>query len=98
MNFVLTREDYTQSKPHPEPYLTAIERHDLQPSQCVAVEDSERGLAAATAAGVDCIVVLSQWTRDGNFDGALAVVDSIAGVPEVVRSRMSVGQRSGGLM
>ena len=89
MDFVLTREDYTQSKPHPEPYLTAIQRHDLRPDQSVVIEDSERGLASATAAGVECIVVLSEWTRGGDFSDALAVVDSIAGVPEVVRSRMS---------
>jgi len=27
MDFVLTREDYTLTKPHPEPYLTAMKRH-----------------------------------------------------------------------
>lgn len=90
-DFVLTREDYTQSKPHPEPYLTAIQRYDLRPDQCIVVEDSERGLAAATAAGVDCIIVLSKWTRDGEFSDAVAVVESISGVPKVVRSRMSAG-------
>ena len=89
MDFVLTREDYTQSKPHPEPYLTAIRQHGLRSDQCVVVEDSERGLAAAKAAGVDCIIVLSEWTRDGNFSDALAVVESIAGVPEEVQNRMS---------
>ncbi len=26
MDFVLTREDYTQAKPHPEPYLTGLRR------------------------------------------------------------------------
>ena len=91
MDFVLTREDYVQTKPHPEPYLTAIRRHGLQPDQCVVVEDSQRGLASATAAGVDCIVVLSEWTRDGDFSGALAVADSIAEVPEIVLKRASVG-------
>lgn len=90
MDFVLTREDYVQTKPHPEPYLTAIRRHGLQPDRCVVVEDSERGLASATAAGVDCIVVLSEWTRDGDFSGAWAVVDTIAEVPEIVLRLASV--------
>ena len=89
MDFVLTREDYVQSKPHPEPYLTAMGRHDLRPHQCIIVEDSERGLAAATAAGVDCIIVLSEWTRNGDFSGAVAVVESIAEVPEEVEKQMS---------
>lgn len=88
-DFVLTREDYEHSKPHPEPYLTAMGRYGVAPGQCVIVEDSERGLVAATAAGVDCIIVLNEWTRDGTFDGALAVVESIADVSEVILSRMT---------
>lgn len=28
-DFVLSREDYEQTKPHSEPYLTAIQRHNL---------------------------------------------------------------------
>ncbi len=90
-DFVLTREDYEQSKPHPEPYLTAMRRYGARSDQCVVVEDSERGLAAATAAGVDCIVVLNEWTRDATFDDALAVVEGIADVPEVILSRMTAG-------
>ena len=84
MDFVLTREDYGESKPDPEPYLTAMQRHDLHPDRCLVVEDSERGVAAATAAGLKCLVVLSEWTRDGDFGDAVAVVESIGGVPGVV--------------
>ena len=87
MDFVLAREDYKHSKPDPEPYLTAIQRHNLQPQQCIVVEDSERGLAAATAAGLECIIVLSEWTRGGNFRAAVAVVENISAVPEEVLRR-----------
>ena len=88
-DFCLTREDYERSKPHPEPYLSAMERYGLGPEQCIVVEDSERGLAAATNAGVDCIVVRSQWTRDGEFATAVAVVDNISEVLDVVLRRIS---------
>ena len=87
MDFVLTREDYTHSKPHPEPYLTAMQRHGLRPEHCIIVEDSERGLAAAAAAGVDCIIVLSEWTKGGDFSRAVAVFENISGVPEEVLRR-----------
>ena len=60
LDFVLTREDYQHTKPHPEPYLTAMARHDLRPKDCIVVEDSERGLAAATAAGLPCLTRLLQ--------------------------------------
>ena len=48
--FVLAREDYAKTKPSPEPYLLALERLGTKAENCVAVEDSERGLAAARAA------------------------------------------------
>ena len=50
------------------------------------VEDSERGLASATAAGLDCLIVLSEWTKDGDFRKARKVLGSIAEVPgEILR-------------
>lgn len=47
------------------------------------VEDSERGLAAATAAGLPCMIVLSDWSRDADFSGAAQVLESIREVPGV---------------
>jgi HAD superfamily hydrolase (TIGR01509 family) len=89
LNFVVTHEDYRHTKPHPEPYLTALARHGLQPDECVVVEDSERGLVAATAAGLPCLIVLSEWTKDGDFRGACRVLESIRDVPgEVLGSPM----------
>lgn len=83
LDFVLTREDYKQTKPYPEPYLTAMARHDLRPDDCLVVEDSERGLAAATAAGLPCLIVLSDWSRDADFSGAARVLENIRDVPGV---------------
>lgn len=40
----ITREDYNQSKPHPEPYLTAIERFKKPGDQVIGFEDSPRGI------------------------------------------------------
>lgn len=89
LDFVLTREDYQHTKPHPEPYLTAMARHDLRPEDCIVVEDSERGLAAATAAGLACLIVLSDWSRDADFSGAAKVLKNIRDVPEGVLKRRS---------
>lgn len=84
LDFALTREDYKESKPNPEPYLTALVRHNLRPEDCIVVEDSERGLAAATAAGLRCLVVLNHWTQDGDFGGADRVLQCIRDVPRAV--------------
>jgi len=75
--FVLTASDYTQSKPHPEPYLLAIERSGFRQDECLVIEDSERGLTAAKAAGLRCIVVPSAFTCGSNFAGAYRVLASL---------------------
>ena len=74
--FTLAAGDYEHHKPHPDPYLTASRRIGLAPKECWAVEDSERGLRAALAAGMRCIVVPSEFSAGGDFSGAHAVVDT----------------------
>ncbi len=64
---VLAREDYARSKPDPEPYRTAIARLGVAPSVCMVIEDSERGLRAAKAAGLTCWVIPSALTARSDF-------------------------------
>jgi HAD superfamily hydrolase (TIGR01509 family) len=86
MEFVVAEGDFTRSKPDPEPYRVALRRLGLRPSQCVAVEDSERGLVAARGAGVRCIVIPNSLTRGGDFRGAWRVLPSLRGVATVLGS------------
>jgi HAD superfamily hydrolase (TIGR01509 family) len=82
-DFVLTREDYGQSKPHPEPYLTALARLDIPAHRCLVVEDSERGLQSARQARIPCIVVSSNH-GSGDFAGAHAIVPAIVDIPSLL--------------
>jgi HAD superfamily hydrolase (TIGR01509 family) len=52
---VVTGDEVSDGKPHPEAYLTAAARLGVDPSRCVAIEDSPTGVASAEAAG--CVVV-----------------------------------------
>jgi len=54
---IVTREDVLHPKPHPEPYLTAARRLRIDPTLCLAVEDSHAGVRAAAAAGMQTIMV-----------------------------------------
>lgn len=54
---VVTGDRVTQGKPHPEPYLTAVRALGVDPSGCVAVEDSETGATSATEAGCQVLAV-----------------------------------------
>lgn len=76
--FTVTPNDYTHFKPHPEPYLLAIERSGCSKDECLVIEDSERGLIAATAAGLKCVVIPTDLTRHGNFDKAFHVLESLS--------------------
>jgi HAD superfamily hydrolase (TIGR01509 family) len=75
---VLTRRDYVHSKPDPEPYLTALQRMRVTADDCLVIEDSERGLRAALAAGIRCWMIRSPFTRTLDFPGAERVFDDIA--------------------
>ncbi len=55
INFAVVREDYPKAKPHPDGYLAGIKRAGLPARDCIAVEDSPRGIAAARAAGLACV-------------------------------------------
>ncbi len=48
---VVGGDDVRIGKPHPEPYLRAAELLGVDPTQCIALEDSRTGLASAEAAG-----------------------------------------------
>ena len=75
---VLAQGDYARSKPEPDPYLRAVERLGVSPERCLVIEDSERGLRAAKAAGLRCWVIPSSLTAGGRFDAADAVLDNLA--------------------
>jgi len=84
MAFVLAREDYEKSKPNPEPYLTAVDRFGARPEDCLVVEDSQRGLQAALAAGIDCAIVHNDFTASHDFTGARYHLDSIAELTDLL--------------
>jgi HAD superfamily hydrolase (TIGR01509 family) len=57
LDVVLSNQDVTHSKPHPEMYLKAAELLNVPPAQCLVVEDNEHGIKSATAAGCHVLVV-----------------------------------------
>jgi len=48
---VVSGDDVTHAKPHPQPYLQAAELLGVDITQCIAIEDSEPGIASASASG-----------------------------------------------
>lgn len=83
-DFVLAREDYGNSKPDPEPYLAGIAKTGLCTAECVAIEDTQRGLMAAVGAGIKCIVIPHGLTAGGDFSMAHKVLRNIRELPALL--------------
>jgi HAD superfamily hydrolase (TIGR01509 family) len=65
-------------KPAPDIYQLALRELGLQPSQCVVLEDSEHGLQSALAAGISTVIVtVNDYTKEHDFSGAAAVLDTL---------------------
>lgn len=62
-----TAEDVQRVKPNPELYLLALESLGIAASEAVVFEDSPNGLKAAKAAGIRCVIVPNEVTRNLEF-------------------------------
>lgn len=66
---ILSGEMFKQSKPHPEIYLKTAETLEVQPDECLVIEDSTYGIRAGKAAGM---YVLAKEDNRFNFNQGLA--------------------------
>jgi HAD superfamily hydrolase (TIGR01509 family) len=86
--------DPARAKPAPVLYLEALAQLDVTALEAVAFEDSPNGVLAAKAAGVFCVAVPNEVTRDLGLAeaGADIVLDSLADLPpETLFSRLEEG-------
>lgn len=69
---IVSSEDVAHGKPHPEPFIKAMERLNeqlnlnpqLKPNECLAVEDSIHGVRAAKAAKMWCLAVTNTYPKE----------------------------------
>jgi HAD superfamily hydrolase (TIGR01509 family) len=54
---IVSAEDYTNGKPAPDAFLLAAQRLGVAAGDCLVFEDTELGIAAATAAGMASVLV-----------------------------------------
>ena len=73
---VITVEDVSLHKPHPEPYLAGANLVEVLPEFCLAVEDSTAGVASAKSAGMYTIAAPSEMTRGSDLSKADARIES----------------------
>ncbi len=75
--FLVTVDDITHHKPHPEPFLLAAGQLGVDPARCVVVEDAPAGLAAGRAAGM-ATIALTTTHRAQELEADVTVADLTA--------------------
>lgn len=73
---IVTCDDFLNGKPHPEPYLLAQNRLNIEAAECFAVEDSRVGITSARSAGV-YTYFLKEFADEDHSAIADGVVDSM---------------------
>jgi hypothetical protein len=77
---VVSGEDVRHGKPDPEIYLLAAERLQADPGDCVAIEDTTHGIAAARGAGMRAVAVTHPMNATLDLSAADAVVADLDAV------------------
>lgn len=82
MDKIFTRNHYKKAKPHPDPYLKALESFNIDAMDAIVIEDSERGLRSAVNANIDCVIIRNHFTVNHDFSKAIEVLDDISSLPD----------------
>lgn len=61
---IVTGDEVTRGKPHPEAYLVAADRLGVDPADCLVIEDSPTGTESGLAAGARVLSVPNVLTPD----------------------------------
>lgn len=68
-DFVITVDDVSRGKPHPDIYLAAARRMNVPPEQMMVLEDSHNGARAGVTSGACTIAVPGPHSVDHDFTG-----------------------------
>ena len=83
---VVCDEDVTEGKPSPQGFLLAAQKLEVEPKNCIVIEDAIAGVAAAKRAGMHCLAVTNTHPRTSLMEADL-IVDTVetVSVPDLER-------------
>lgn len=71
-------QDVERTKPNPDIFLKAAEKLNVEPKNCLVIEDAKHGVEAAKTAGTFCIGYRNLNSGDQDLSRANVVVDKIS--------------------
>ena len=72
-DIIVSREDVINLEPSPEAYIKAINSLRINTDECIAVEDSYRGIEASTNANIKTIKVSEYSKQNQNIKNAISI-------------------------
>lgn len=78
---IITSDDVQRTKPDPQLFLTALAALRVKPEEAIVFEDSPNGILAAKRAGLLCVAVPNDLTRQLPLELADLRLESLANLP-----------------
>jgi beta-phosphoglucomutase family hydrolase len=82
---IVSANNVSMSKPHPETFLKCAEQLNLHPNDCVVFEDTPKGVECALNAGMKSVVILGEHTKE-EFRHYPNVIQCIKNYNELLRA------------
>ena len=76
LEFIISGEEVSKGKPDPEIFLTAANKMNVKPCECLVIEDATNGIKAAKAAGMKCIGLKNPNSGGQDLSQADLIVDN----------------------
>ena len=73
LDVIVSNEDVKKAKPDPEMYLTAMDKLNMQPNECIVVEDNPNGVIAGKNSGANVLEVATVY--DVNYNNIFRKIE-----------------------
>lgn len=84
---IVSADDVANSKPHPETFIKCAEAINTSPKNCLVFEDAPKGVEAAQAAGMDCVVITTMHQQE-EFNSYKNIIGFIADYKDQLLTRL----------
>ncbi len=74
---IATKDDVKHKKPKPDIFIHVANLMDVNESECIVIDDAEKGIIAAHAAGMRSIAIPNKYTSNNDFQYATYILDSL---------------------
>lgn len=89
-DFIISRNDVKRGKPYPDIYVFALQKMKVNASECIVFEDTIYGVESAKRAGLICIAIPNEFTKNQDFSEADKIFKNLKEGLSWVRERYTL--------